>query len=166
MRLTDDLAARRRLYARPLATMPDVLLIDIPPAFASPSLPFGRYYPVIIETDAEYGEMESFLDQDRSRLVAPDLLDRRCSGLRGEDIVFARYAPTAPDWPWLLLCRWPADYAAMVPGDGDYFARDAYTCEVFETVDDLADAEAHLLGVLGSHRLVQLAALPEIMGHA
>lgn len=166
MRLTDDLAARRRLYARPLATMPDVLLIDIPPAFASSSLPFGRYYPVIIETDAEYAEMETFLDRDRSRLVAPDLLDRRRSGLRGDDIVFARYAPSGPGWPWLLLCRWPADYAAMVPTQGDYFARDAYTCEVFETVDDLADAETRLLGVLGSHRLVQLAALPEIMGTA
>lgn len=166
MRLTDDLAARRRLYPRPLATMPDVLLIDIPLAFASPSLPFGRYYPVIVETDAEYAEMESFLGQDRARLVAPDLLDRRRSGLRGDDIVFARYAPSGADWPWLLLCRWPADYAAMVPGDGDYFARDAYTCEVFETVDDLADAEARLLSVLGSHLRVQLAALPEIMGTA
>lgn len=146
--------------------MPDVLLIDIPPVFASPSLPFGRYYPVIIETDAEYAEMDVFLDQDRSRLVVPDLLDRRPSALRGDDIVFARYAPCAPNWPWLLLCRWPADYAAMVPRQGDYFARSAYTCEIFETVDDLADAETRLLDVLGSHRPVRLAAMPEIMGHA
>tara|TARA_B110001454_G_scaffold180646_1_gene174365 strand:+ start:1401 stop:1937 length:537 start_codon:yes stop_codon:yes gene_type:complete len=166
MRLADHLAARRCLYARPLATMPDVLLIDIPPVFASPSLPLGRYYPVIIETDAEYAEMEAFLDRDRPELIVPDLLDRRPSALHGGDIVIARYAPSAPGWPWLLICRWPADYAAMVPGRGDYFARRTYTSEVFETVDDLADAEGRLLGDLGSHRPVRLAALPEIMGHA
>lgn len=166
MRLCDYLAARRRLYARPLATMPAVLLIDVPPVFASPTLPFGRYYPVIIETDAEYAEMQAFLDRDRPELVAPDLLDRRPSALRGDDIVFARYAPAAPGWPWLLICRWPADYAAMVRGQGDYFARGAYTSEVFETIEDLADAEDRLLGVLGSHRPVRLGALPEVMGHA
>lgn len=166
MRLVDDLAARRILYGRPLATMPDVLLIDIPSAFASPSLPLGRYYPVIIETDAEYVEMESFLDRDRPGLVVPDLLDRRPSRLCGDDIVFARYAPSTPGWPCLLLCRWPVDYAAMVPRNGDYFARGAYTCEVFLTLDDLADAEARLVEVLGSHRPVRLAVLPETMGTA
>jgi hypothetical protein len=166
MRLVDDLAARRILYGRPLATLPDVLLIDIPRAFASHSLPFGRYYPVIIETDAEYAEMETFLDRDRPSLVVPDLLDRRPSALSGDDIVFARYAPSAPGWPWLLLCRWPVDYAAMVPQNDDHFARGTYTCEVFEAFDDLADAEARLLEVLGSHRPVRLAAMPEIMGTA
>jgi hypothetical protein len=166
MRLVDDLAARRILYGRPLATMPDVLLIDIPSSYASPSLPLGRYYPVIIETDVEYLEMEAFLDRDRPLLVAPDVLDRRASGLRGDDIVFARYAPSAPGWPCLLLCRWPVDYAALVPQNDDHFARGAYTCEVFETIDELADAQARLLGVLGSHRPVRLAALPEIMGTA
>jgi hypothetical protein len=110
MRLVDDLAARRILYGRPLATMPDVLLIDIPPDYASPSLPLGRYYPVIIETDAEYAEMTEFLALDRLRLVVPDLFDHRPPALRGDDIVFARNAPTAPGWPWLLICRWPTDY--------------------------------------------------------
>lgn len=166
MRLVDDLAARRIVYGRPLATMPDLLLIDIPRAFASPSLPFGRYYPVIIETDAEYAEMEMFLGRDRPDLVVPDLLDRRPSALSSDDIVFARYAPSRPDWPCLLLCRWPVDYAALVPQNGDFFARGAYTCEVFDALDDLADAEARLLGVLGSHRPVRLAAQPEIMGTA
>src|SRR3546814_13494442 len=99
--------------------------------------------------------MEAFLERDRSNPVVPDLLDRRPSALRGGDIVFARYAPSAPDWPWLLLCRWPADYTGMVPRDGNHFARGAYTCEVFETVDDLVDAETCLLGVLGSHRPVR-----------
>lgn len=145
--------------------MPDVLLIDIPPVFASPSLPLGRFYPVIIESDAEYAEIETFLGRDRLTPVVPDLLDYRPSALRGDDIVFARYAPSAPDWPWLLLCRWPPEYTTMVPGDGDHFARGAYTSEVFETIEDLADAEALLIEVLGSHRPVRLAAQPEIMGH-
>lgn len=144
--------------------MPDVLLIDIPPIFASPSLPLGRYYPVILETAAEHAEMETFLDQERSAPVTPGLLDRRPSALRGDDIVFARYAPSAQGWPWLLLCRWPADYAAMVPHNGDHFARGAYTSEVFETVDDLDHAKAGLLAVLGSHRPVQLAAQAEVRG--
>lgn len=125
MRLADHLAAKRRLYPRPLATMPDILLIDIPPVFASPSLPFGRYYPVIIETDAEYAEMQAFLDLARSRLAPPDLLDRRASALRGDDIVFARYVPpdrtgpgycsvagppTMPQW-----CRREATFLRAAP---------------------------------------------------
>lgn len=166
MRLVDHLAARRHLYSRSLATMPDVLLIDVPSVFASPTLPLGRYYPIIIETAAEHAEIAAFLDRDRPKLIAPDLLDRRPSALRGDDIVFARYAPSAPDWPWLLICRWPSDYAAMVPRKGDYFARGTYTSEVFLTVDDLGDAESRLFGVLRSHRPVRLAPLPEIMGHA
>lgn len=166
MRLVDHLAARRLFYLRPWATMPDVLLIDVPPAFASPSLPLGRYYPVILENDVEYAEMAAFLERERTRAVVPDLFDRRPSALRGDDIVFARYAPPGPGWPWLLLCRWPADYTAMVPQDGDHFARGAYTSEVFETIEALVRAEARLVDTLGSHRPVQMAAMPDIMGTA
>lgn len=166
MRLLDDLAARRALYGRPLATMPDVLLIDIPPVYASPSLPLGRYYPVILETDAEYAEMTAFLVVERSRPVVPDLFDRRPSALRADDIVIARYAPPRPEWPWLMLYRWPADYAAMVPVRDDYFARGAYTSEAFATLEELVQAEARLIGTLGSHRPVRLAALPETLGTA
>ncbi len=166
MRLIYDLAARRILYGRPLATMPDVLLIDIPPVYASPILPLGRYYPVILETDAEIAEMMAFLAMDRPRTVVPDLFDRRPSALLVDDIVVARYAPPRPEWPWLLLCRWPASYTVMVPEQGDYFARGAYTSEVFETLEDLARAEARLTGTLGSHCPVHLIALPETMGTA
>ncbi|RQW46253.1 hypothetical protein [Novosphingobium sp. LASN5T] len=146
--------------------MPDVLLIDVPPAYASPSLPLGRYYPVIIETEAECAEMDAFLVQERPRPIAPDIFDLRPSALRGGDIVFARYRPSDPDWPWIMLCRWPQNYVAMVPPGDDHFARGAYTTEVFETVDDLANAEDRLIEVLGSHRPVRLGALPEIMGRA
>lgn len=146
--------------------MPNVLLIDIPPHHWSPSLPLERYYPVILETDAEYAEMEGFLDMDRLRPVAPDLFDRRCSALNGDDVVNARYAPPLPSWPWLKLCRWPPDYAAMVPAQDDNFARGAYTSEVFTALDDIVQAEVRLLEMLGSHHQVLLAAQPEIMGHA
>lgn len=146
--------------------MPTVLLIDIPPHHWSPSLPLERYYPVILETDAEYAEMEAFLAMDRLRPVAPDLLDRRCSELVGDDVVIARYAPPLAGWPWLMLCRWPADYAAMVPPQDDNFARGAYTSEVFATLEEIVEAETRLLEMLGSHHQVFLAAQPEIMGHA
>ena len=166
MRLVDHLAARRQLYGRPLATMPDILLIDIPRAFASPSLPLGRFYPVILETGVEYAEMAAFLEMERRQLVVPDLFDRRTSALHGDNIVFARYAPPRPDWPWLLLCRWPADWAAMVPDSADHFARGAYTTEVFQTLDDLVHAEARLLDAMGSHSPVHLKSFPAVMGSA
>lgn len=166
MRLVDNLAARRLLYGRPLATMPDVLLIDIPPVFAAPSLPLGRYYPVILETEAEYAEMTAFLAMDRPSLIVPGLFDRRPSALLADDIVIARYAPPRLEWPWLMLCRWPADYAVMVPQPDDYFARGAYTSEAFEKLEDLVQTEARLIETLGAHRPVHLAALPEVMGTA
>lgn len=166
MRLVDDLASRRILFGRPLATMPDVLLIDVPPVYAAPSLPLGRYYPVIIETAAEYAEMAAFLAMDRPRLIVPDLFDRRPSALLADDIVLARYAPPGPDWPWLMLCRWPADYAAMVPQQGDHFARGAYTSECFRTMEEVLDAERRLFATLGSDRVVHLTCASEVMGKA
>lgn len=166
MRLVDDLAARRMLYGRPLATMPDVLLIDIPSVYASPSLPLGRYYPIILETWAERLEMEAFLEQDRPQPVAPDIFDRRPSALRGDDIMFARYKPSHPDWPWLLLCRWPEDCVALVPPGGDHFARGVYSTEVFATVAEIERAEALLLAALGAGGPVHIAALPDVLGHA
>ena len=166
MRLVDDLAARRILYGRPLATMPDVQLIDIPAAYASPSLPLGRYYLVILEAEAEYREMEAFLNADRSRLVVPDIFDRLPSALLGDEIVFARYAPPCPGWPWLLLCRWPKEYVTLVPRHGDHFARGAYTSECFGTIEELAEAEQRLFATLGTDRVVHLTGVAEVMGQA
>lgn len=153
-------------YSRPLATMPDVLLIDIPAAYASARLSLGRYYPVILETEAEYREIGTFLTADRPRPVAPDIFDHRPSALRGDDIVFARYAPPCPGWPWLLLCRWPEEYVALVPRYGDHFARGAYTSECFEVIEALLDAEQRLFAALGSDRVVHLTGACEVMGQA
>ena len=166
MRLVDDLAARRILYGRPLATMPDVLLIDIPSVYASPSLPLGHYYPIILETGAEGAEMQAFLEQDRPQPVAPDIFDRPPSALRGDDVMFARYKPPLPDWPWLLLCRWPDDCVALVTPGGDHFARGVYSTEVFATVAEIERAEAQLMATLGAGAPVYISAQPDVLGHA
>ncbi len=166
MRLVDDLAARRLLYPRPLPTMPDLLVIDIPPIYVGPGLPLGRYYPVILETEAEHAEMIAFLEQERPVPVPPALLDRRLSGLRAKDIVFARYLPTCFSWPWLLLCRWPAEHVAIVPQDPDHFARGVYTIDLFETAADLEEAEARLLDILGHDQCRPIAPISAIEGRA
>jgi hypothetical protein len=59
-----------------------------------------------------------------------------------------------------------ADYTVMVPRQGDYFARDTYTSEVFETLEDLVGNEIRLIETVGAHRAVHLAALPETVGTA
>jgi hypothetical protein len=116
--------------------LPDILLIDIPPGFAGDGLALGRYYPVILETLAEMHEFEAFLCERRSDLVSPSLLARRPSNLRTDDIVFARYSPPAPGWPWLQLCCWPSRYTMMVPHSADEFARGAYTVDAFESDEE------------------------------
>ena len=95
MRLIDDLAARRLYYPRPLPTLPDILVIDVPTRFAGAGLALDHYYPIVLETLAEMQEMEAFLCTDRGGPVVPDLFDRRPSGLRVRDIVFARRAGLA-----------------------------------------------------------------------
>lgn len=148
MRLIDHLATQRQTYKRVLPTLPDVLLIDIPPEYAGTGLPLDRYYPVIIETDAEWAEMQTFLAAKRPAPVAPALFDRRPSALQTTSIVIARYRPPAPGWPWLLLCCWPRIYSALVPDGSDFFARETYTTEVFESRADLEEQEAILIANL------------------
>jgi hypothetical protein len=164
--LDDDLAACRQLYSRSLPTLPDILVIDIPSRYAGANLPLGRYYPVILETAAEHAEMESFLVASRPEPVVPDLFDRRPSALHSDDILFARYAPPAAGWPWVLLCRWPTVYTAMVPADGDMFARGAYTVELFGVPADLERSEARLLATLGPHTAIRVDPFPGPVGHA
>ena len=141
------------LYSRPVATMPDILVLDIPARFASPTLPLGRYYPIVIENDAELRELEDFVTAERPGLVVPDLLARRTSALVSIGIIFCRYRPPSLYWPWVLLCRWPEKYTAMVPPCDDHFARESYTIELFGSVVDLDAAEQVLLKTLGEHAL-------------
>jgi len=146
--LTKDLAHRRCLYPRALPTLPDVLLIDVPARFASPDLPLGRYYPIVLETEAEVREIEAFLTEVRPVPVTPNIFDFRPSRLTSERITFAICAPPAPDWPHLLLCHWPACYAALAQ-DPMLFARGAYTIEIFSNEAALNRSCDRLLATLG-----------------
>lgn len=166
MRLIDDLAARRTYYHRSLPTLPDILLIDIPPRFSGPGLALGRYYPVIFETLAELTEFEAYLCEQRPTLTQPALLDRRPSALRIDDIVFARYRPQTPDWPWLLLCCWPPAYAAMARSETDAFARGTYTIDAFTSEQEVDAAEARLLTVLGPQEARHVRAAATRIGNA
>ncbi|MBO9375502.1 hypothetical protein GG804_01855 [Sphingomonas histidinilytica] len=166
MRLVDELAAHRMLYVRALPTLPDILLIDIPPRFAAPTLPMGRYYPIILESPTELLEMEAFLHAERPTAIPPNLFDRRSSALLTEDIIFARYAPPGPAWPWLLLCCWPAAYRSLVPSESDQFAREIYTIELFATLADLEATEMLLLETLGTQQVLQIKYLADNEGNA
>lgn len=166
--LADDLARRRCIYPRALPTLPDVLLIDVPARFASPDLPLGRYYPIVLETEDELREVEFFLTDARAGPVAPDIFDFRPSRLNGERITFAAYPPPALDWPYLLLCHWPASYAALAQ-DPMLFARGAYTIEIFSTETALYRSCNRLLATLGEGSdisVVPISPTTHVVGHA
>ncbi|WP_339348568.1 hypothetical protein [uncultured Sphingomonas sp.] len=160
MRLADDLARRRLCYPRPLPTLPDLCVIDVPAAYASATLPLGRYYPVIIETDREWCEWDAFLHAERDAPVAPDLLDRRASALIASEITFAHYDPIQPGWSWILLCRRPTEHIAVAGDHGDLFARSAYTIKV--TADPVARTkmQERLFASLDRHGMVEIVIVP------
>lgn len=166
MRLTDHLAASRCLYLRAAASLPDIMLIDVPACFAGAGLPLGRYYPILLETAAELTEFEAFLDAPREQLVLPDLLDRRPSGSVSECVVITRYPPVLQGWPWVLLCQWPASYIALAPPGSDLFARGSYTIEVLDSRGDLIRTENRLRATLTGHNLRHISDGPPDIGHA
>jgi len=156
-RLVDTLARRRILYPRPIVTLPDILVIDIPAPFASASLSLGRYYPIMIETGAERRELDAFLAAPREGIVAPDLLDRRASALVATRVMLSIYAPPESGWPFVLLCHWPKAYTAMVADGTDMFARGAYTVEMFETEAALLSTSSALIATLGGRHEVEVS---------
>jgi hypothetical protein len=164
--LTDVLASRRCLYRRPVPTCADVVVLDIPPSFAAPTLSLGRYYPIIVETEAEAAELERFLSIDRIDLVTPDLLDRRPSALIASRITFCRYDPPQTGWPWLLLCHWPAAFTQMVDPQEDHFARSAYTIECFGSAAELEDMQVRLVSQLGQDHHVNIRFVSSRIGGA
>lgn len=166
MRLIDQLAATRLYYHRPLPTLPDILLIDIPTSYSGEGLALDRYYPVILETLAEMHEFETFLCERRTELIAPSLLARRPSSLRTDDIVVAQYRPPAPGWPWLQLCCWPNRYTMMVPDPAEEFARGTYTVDAFDTAADISAAELRLRAALGTNEARHVRSISALGGHA
>jgi hypothetical protein len=160
IRLSKSMVRRRTLYTRPLATLPDVVMLEIAPPFAGPSLPLGRYYPIIAETDEERTELDAFLELERPAVIVPDLLDRRSSSLTTSQITLAHYAPPAPGWPFLLLCQWPGAYAELVAVSADMFARQCYTTEVLGTDAELQDRSRLLLDTLRSGQDIHVTMVP------
>lgn len=154
MRLIDELAARRCLYPPPIATAPAVMVIDVPEKWAGESLPLGRFYPVIIETDEELAEFEAYLAAPRTVPGPPDLLATRPSNLAASAITFFEFSPPAAGWPWLLICHWPADLAAATGMGNDDLARGAYTMETYASWAELVAAAGIFAGILGGNTSV------------
>jgi hypothetical protein len=153
MKLTDSLAARRLVYRRVTSALPDMVVIDIPQRHAASTLPLGRFYPVIVETDLEMIEFEHFIGLNRPALVVPDLLDRRASTLQGAHIMLCHYDPAEAGWPYILLCQWPGACTHLVREDEDMLARGVYTIEMFPTASDRSDAAGALMASLCKHGL-------------
>jgi hypothetical protein len=108
-------------------------------------LALDRYYGIILETDAEREEIESFLAAPRPRTVRPDLFDHRPSNLWADAILVSRYEPAAPGWPWLCVAFWPESFSLNARQHGVSMARGRYTMEMFKNERDV---EAHCLAML------------------
>ena len=143
--LAATLARRRIYYPRPVASLPDILMIDIPRRFASKRLPSGRFYPIILETVEEQSEVEAFLAEERDSVIRPDLLDGRPSTSAREHLTIAHYKPSKTSWPYMQLCQWPAEFAARASSRDRVFARGAYTFELFRDRRQLEEATRVLL---------------------
>lgn len=105
--------------------------------------------PVILETDEELAEFEAFLSAERPEPVVPDIFATRPGALHTATISLFEYAPPEPGWPWLLVCHWPEDHAALAVGDPELLARGAYTIEIFLDRADLLVAVAILTEMRG-----------------
>jgi hypothetical protein len=146
--LAGTLARRRIYYPRPIASLPDILMIDIPPRFVSRLPPLKRFHPIMVETVEEHAELEKFLEQERESLIAPDLLDARLSTFPKEHLTIAHFRPSQPRWPYVQLCQWPAEFAARASSKDRMFARGAYTYALFRDRKRLETATTILLASL------------------
>jgi hypothetical protein len=146
--LATTIARRRAYYPRPVASLPDILMIDVPRRFASMRLPLGRFYPVMVETIEEQSEFDASLAQERGSIIPPDLLDERPSTFTREHLTIAHYGPSKSGWPFVQLCQWPAEFAARASSADRIFARGSYTFELFRDRKRLEKATAVLLASL------------------
>jgi hypothetical protein len=146
--VASKIARRRIYYPRPVASLPDILMIDMPRRFASKRLPMRRYYPIFVETVDEQSEMEAFLAEEHDSEVAPDILDERPSTFEKQHLTIAHYGPSKFGWPFVQLCQWPAEFAARGSGKDRMFARGAYTFELFRDRERLEEATKVLLEAL------------------
>jgi hypothetical protein len=143
---------RRIYYPRPIAGLPDILMIEMVAEFRRGNLPLGRFYPILVETAEEQQEVEDYLNEPREHVGPPDLLDARPATLPADHITIAHYGPSTDGWPFVLLCRWPADLAATWPEYLRIFARGVYTFELFRERRQLERASDNLLFGLKQRR--------------
>ena len=154
--LAATLARRRIYYPRPVASLPDILMIDIPRHFASGRPPLKRFYPIMVESIDEQSEVEAFLDKERDLLVPPDVLDERPSTLPRKHLTIAHYGPLEPGWPFVQLCQWPAGFAAKASSPDRIFARGTYTFELFQNRKRLEKASKALLASLDERQALHV----------
>ena len=163
--LAATIAYRRIYYPRPVAHLPDILMIDIPRRFASKRLPTGRFYPILVETIEEQAELDAFLKQERDSLVPLDLFDRRPSRSLGDHLTIAQYGPSQSGWPFIQLCQWPAEFAAKASRKRLLLARGAYSFELFRNRKRLEQASKSLLASLDRRNAVKVEiVLPDWSG--
>jgi len=146
--LAATIARRRIYYPRPIASLPDILMIDIPRRFAGRGLPLTRFYPIMVETAQEQAEVDAFLRRERKALIPPDLLDERLSIFPKAHLTIAHYRPSQAAWPYVQLCQWPTEFAARASSRDRLFARGAYTFELFDDRKRLEEASKVLLASL------------------
>jgi hypothetical protein len=158
-RLVDDLAEARMLYPSPLITAPSVLVIDIPAGHRGGGLCLGRYYPIIIETEAERDELEGFLAAPRVSPVPPDLLDHRPSNLWSPTILISRYEPPQAGWPWLSIVRWPDSFTEAARSRDLPMARGCYTMDMFEQAHEVDQHHMAMLDSLTAQFPIDVRAL-------
>jgi hypothetical protein len=150
--LAATIARRRIYYPRPVECLPDILMIDLPRRFASRRRALKRFYPILIETIEEQSEIEAFLARAREGPVMPDLLAERPSVFSKEHLTIAHYAPPDAGWPFVLLCQWPAEFAARASSQDRLFMRGIYTFELFPDRKALEAASKVLLSSLDRER--------------
>ena len=143
--LAATIACRRIYYPRPLASLPDILMIDIPRRFLTRRPGLKRFYPIMVETADEQSEVEALIAQERDRIDAPDLLEQRLSTFPSEHLTIAHYRPSQAGWPYVQLCQWPADFAAKASSKDWLFTRGAYTFELFRDRKRLEEASRILV---------------------
>lgn len=146
--LSPAVARLRLFYPRPVAPMPDLIMIDMSGGVRDTAPAVRRCHPILCETIAEQEEFEAYLDEEHDDPFPSDPLDVRPSVLPTEHTTIAHYGPPLDGWPYVLVCRWPPDLTAVAPRDLNMFARGAYTVELFDDRGQLESATERLLALL------------------
>lgn len=154
--LNSDVARHRVFYPRPVAPMPDILMVDMCAGSIESAPSSRRFHPLLCETIDDQQDAEAYLDEPRDGPFPSDPLDARPSALPADHIMIAHYAPPAASWPYVLLCRWPPDLTVAAPTDLNLFVRGAYTVELFDDHAQLEQATERLMALLKRLRSMRI----------